>query len=265
MDSQPSMMACMWGSCQESFSSQSEIVGHVNLQHLPLPCDSFSLRLPINPTVSHPEEDSFLSCLWRDCNIYSSPDTIPGPSSGNHADTALNILASHLLQDHLGVPSPNIQQASEFHPPKDSDHEFNSSLPGPPVSTHSASPPPHHECSGMHVCHWQSCGQTFSSCDDLTFHITAMHVGAGKAQYECYWEGCTRHGNHSFTSKQKICRHLQVCRLCHPMIPPVLTPLISLIRDTDLFSARCVNRTFQRLQHCSSICGVTPKKVCTRP
>jgi uncharacterized Zn-finger protein len=61
-----------------------------------------------------------------------------------------------------------------------------------------------------HQCHWQNCAEMFPNLDDLTTHISSHHVGSGKAQYECFWEGCTRNGENGFSSKQKICRHIQV-------------------------------------------------------
>jgi hypothetical protein len=46
--------------------------------------------------------------------------------------------------------------------------------------------------------------------DELNAHITEVHVGHGKSVYECFWEGCDRHGNNAFPSKQKVMRHIQV-------------------------------------------------------
>ncbi|GAW08152.1 zinc finger protein 169 [Lentinula edodes] len=80
-----------------------------------------------------------------------------------------------------------------------------------------------HQCKGSHMCRWNGCGLTFDSCDDLTTHLTQAHVGSGKPHYDCYWGECVRNGQSGFTSKQKICRHLQShtghrpfqCNLCH--------------------------------------------------
>ena len=62
-----------------------------------------------------------------------------------------------------------------------------------------------------HTCLWEFCGASFETCDDLMSHMSAVHVGSGKPQYDCYWEGCMRNGEKGFSSRQKICRHLQVC------------------------------------------------------
>ncbi|KAF9462886.1 hypothetical protein BDZ94DRAFT_1260094 [Collybia nuda] len=223
-------LACMWGNCQAQFTSLTNLVGHVNLEHLqPSPGPI------VHSTTGTTHSDTTrLSCLWRDCDIYSSPESIPGSSSGNHVDEVLSILAHHLLNDHLGLST--YDQSTYGHRLDTPEYTRNSTIaqahPGyltPPTdpSLHSdspsQSPPPKHLCSGTHRCQWKDCGHTFTTCDDLTSHITALHVGAGKAQYECFWEGCNRNGNRGFSSKQKICRHLQShtghrpyqCNICH--------------------------------------------------
>jgi hypothetical protein len=218
INTQPPMVTCMWANCNAAFNSLSDLVGHVNLQHLRFPSPT-----PVS-SASHSSETQrqqnasmdALSCLWGDCNLYTSPDSIPGPSTGNQFDAALSILASHLFQDHLGLPD-NIAFAHVPVPQSPAPFETTSSIgiPTPPDSTSTSlsdSPDPAaaHECSGTHACHWKSCPQTFTSCDELTAHITSAHVGGGKSHYECFWDGCQRHGGQGFSSKQKICRHIQV-------------------------------------------------------
>lgn len=230
---QASIFNCMWGNCQAQFTSLAELVGHVNLQHLRLP--SPSVQLQAQPSTQYqlqPESSSqhnndpldALSCLWGDCHVYPSAESIPGPSSGNHLDSALGVLASHLLQDHLGIsgrselplpippqdPNPYNESAITTIPIPAALPAANS-IPSLTPSSTSTPPLPVHKCTGMHICHWKACSETFTSCSDLTSHITATHVGSGKAHYECFWDGCNRSGDRGFTSKQKICRHLQVC------------------------------------------------------
>ncbi|KAK7439993.1 zinc-finger protein [Stygiomarasmius scandens] len=77
--------------------------------------------------------------------------------------------------------------------------------------------------SDEHACLWQDCQETFTTCDELTNHLALVHIGSGKAHYECFWKDCSRNGQKGFTSKQKICRHLQShtghrpfqCKLCN--------------------------------------------------
>lgn len=61
-----------------------------------------------------------------------------------------------------------------------------------------------------HKCLWQGCSESFDACEDLTAHLSNVHVGSGRPVYECFWEGCTRNKDAGFGSRQKINRHLQV-------------------------------------------------------
>lgn len=197
--SSPETMTCMWGNCNATFHSLAELVGHVNLQHL-----RSSSAAPVAIDASNLPNTSLdaLSCLWKDCSVYPSHESIPGPSTGNPIDSAFNVLASHLLRDHLGLEGNHTTaHSTEPSPPINDDF----TPPDTPKDIVVA-----HECFGTHICHWQSCDESFGSCDELTVHITNTHVGAGKARYGCFWDGCTRHGEQGFTSKQKICRHIQV-------------------------------------------------------
>jgi hypothetical protein len=211
-----SYMTCMWGNCQVSFPTLEELVTHVNQQHL--------LGSDMNNSTD------MLSCLWGGCNANHS---IPSPSSGIQPDHVLGALTSHLLQDHLGLymPEATVTQPhllSPFpmspSPIPQSDSQENvrvkdeKALPGSQTTSSSlpASPSPltlHTDSpttATIHHCLWHSCSKTFSSCDELTAHINAEHVGSGKPRYDCFWEGCNRNEERGFFSKQKICRHLQV-------------------------------------------------------
>lgn len=205
---QPPDISCMWGNCNASFYSLSDLVGHVNLQHLRLPISVPTRRAP---EIQQQHQDTVtdpISCLWGDCNVYPSPNSMPGSSSGAISfDTALSTLASHLFQDHLGL----LNDASSTHVPVNTISAASTRVPDPSLTPSPESPGlVTHACSGTHVCHWQSCTQTFSSCDELTAHLASAHVGSGKAHYDCFWNDCKRHGEQGFSSKQKICRHLQV-------------------------------------------------------
>ncbi|KAI0091720.1 hypothetical protein BDY19DRAFT_885717 [Irpex rosettiformis] len=280
---------CMWSDCGATFTTMSDLVGHVNLQHLRLPpvdatsqqtqthqsfAQAFTQGQEINNQNSNAQMDpASLACLWADCRVYPTPASIPGPSMGDQTNNIIGILASHLMQDHLGLTTANSpgrmpSSTSSSATPTTIDSSVSSSnstqshaLPTPtptptPISTQSRSnsrtrssspspthsqsiptpspptPAPEHDCTSpsAHVCRWRGCGETFSSCDALTAHITGTHVGGGKAHYECSWEGCRRNsegvegkeGLGGFSSKQKICRHLQShtghrpfqCKIC---------------------------------------------------
>ncbi|KAJ7695167.1 hypothetical protein B0H17DRAFT_445851 [Mycena rosella] len=214
--STPFALACMWGDCGVSFSSLSDLAEHVNTMHLCHPPSLSSLP-------SSDVRDLFsMSCQWKDCNIYPTPDSVPGPSSGD-IEAILGVLSSHLLHDHLGLNGPpNHFHASAQSPqvlPHDSPHIASNLVQEPAVPS---PPSAEDESQAGHVCRWVSCGQSFSSLDDLTLHLTNVHVGTGKQSYDCHWQDCPRHGESGFASKQKLCRHLQShtghrpfqCKIC---------------------------------------------------
>ena len=67
-------------------------------------------------------------------------------------------------------------------------------------------------------CQWVNCRYSdveFDTTDSLMEHLSAEHVGSGKAEYACYWKGCNRNNDQNnvngkiFSSRQKIMRHLQ--------------------------------------------------------
>ncbi|KAI1796620.1 hypothetical protein LXA43DRAFT_986334 [Ganoderma leucocontextum] len=230
------VLQCRWSGCFATYSSLSDLVGHVNLQHLRLPptaASSLSSSYLTTPGSesrhgfqSQQAEMDSLACLWGNCQIYPSSQSVPGPSSGNSFNL-VDMLVSHLLQDHLGLsmrtPSFPTNDHNSAHTPShhhahphtpaltpraaSSPSTTNDGIPhgGPPT------PVPEHDCSNdaSHVCRWTGCGQTFVSCDALTEHIGSAHIGSGRAHYDCFWEGCARNGDNGFASKQKISRHMQ--------------------------------------------------------
>ncbi|KAF8216304.1 hypothetical protein K438DRAFT_1796995 [Mycena galopus ATCC 62051] len=192
-------LACMWGDCGASFMSRSDLAEHVNLVHLCHPPP------PLPPAMSDSRDLASMSCQWKDCCMYPTPDLVPSPSSGD-IDSMLCLLSSHLLHDHLGLDDV----PPCFHPHNcqfltESPAQAPSAAPEPGPSTL----PPETDGPAGHICRWSSCGQSFGSLDELTQHLTDAHVGSGKTSYDCYWEDCPRHGESGFTSKQKLSRHLQ--------------------------------------------------------
>jgi hypothetical protein len=207
------VLTCMWGNCQARFASLSDLVGHVNLEHLRLPSAPFPASASPNTVLEAQSDSSRPSCLWRNCTEFSTPE-IPTSSSGDTVDGFLSVLANHLLQDHLGhFPTSSSEESpltNLTHQSEGSQQNMDGIIAASVVERSiSPLPSPSHQCTGTHMCNWKSCGQSFTTCSDLTSHLTAVHVGSGKAHYECLWEGCNRNGNHGFSSKQKISRHLQ--------------------------------------------------------
>ncbi|KAJ7504536.1 hypothetical protein B0H11DRAFT_521801 [Mycena galericulata] len=184
-------LACMWADCGASFDQLSALAEHVNSIHLRHP------PAPAPPASSDASDPFSMSCRWKDCTEYPTPDSVPGPSSGD-IESMLGVLSSHLFHDHLGLNS-----LPTYLPPQSSELP----LPGPhPAVDDPAVLPSEDE---GHVCRWAWCGQSFGSIDELTIHLTNVHVGTGKTSYDCFWQDCPRHDENGFTSKQKLCRHLQ--------------------------------------------------------
>lgn len=110
--SSASSFACRWSDCGQCFRSLSELVGHVNLEHLRLPGSSPShdhahgapachVAPPPSPAPSQPNQPDVMACPWSDCSI------IPAPleTSGADFNASLCALASHLFHDHLNLPA----------------------------------------------------------------------------------------------------------------------------------------------------------------
>ena len=163
-------------------------------------------------------------------------------------DDALSSLAGHLLHDHLGLqggrrdhtvittndgtladaglpnPVPNLEQDMEMRAEEQRSGNKDQGMPlarsakqelnkpenedQHPMTVEVKSPTP---TMGAEKCCWRGCELSFASVDDLMNHLTTEHVGSGKNHYECFWSGCERNGQNGFGSKQKVCRHLQVC------------------------------------------------------
>ena len=240
---------CLWNGCGSSFPSLAELISHVNISHLrtyssqlpePVATPSSYLRL---------SSDAFgLSCQWGNCHEYSSTPLSTSSSPG--LDDALNSLTGHLLHDHLGlqgglgdhtmmttktaaladavlpVPTPNsgqdVEMRSEVQPSdiKQQDALLSGSAKqidvkkGDDEQQHRTTDEDKTQASATGAaekCCWRGCDLSFESIDELMNHLTTEHVGSGKNHYECFWRGCERSGKNGFTSKQKVCRHLQVC------------------------------------------------------
>ncbi|KAJ3790396.1 hypothetical protein GGU10DRAFT_371251 [Lentinula aff. detonsa] len=238
-----SSTVCMWGNCNAQFSSPDELIKHVNAEHLMLLPSETSTQHVLT-CQSDEEQQKKFSCLWRDCHELF-PDLVDAPSN-DRPHPPFDELTIHILSHHLGYPGPNQPPLPKFPDdyPKDYVDMYAHLFPNASESivatsdssqsdsgpSRSVTPPfsleeqeHSHQCKASHVCHWNDCGLTFDSCNDLTSHLAGIHVGSGKPHYDCYWGECGRNGQNGFTSKQKICRHLQShtghrpfqCNLCH--------------------------------------------------
>ena len=235
----PAKHICLWNGCRSSFPSLRELISHVNLSHLGV--SSSEPPEPISAPSSYLRLSSdapWLSCQWDNCHEYSPTAVTPSTAF----DDALSLLTGHLLHDHLGlqgapeehdvaIADAAIADAIVSVPEPGSGHDIKmrgeeqssdsrserQSIPlgesekrnheGSPISEDKM---PNHVVDGSEKCQWHGCELSFSTIDDLMNHLTAEHVGSGKNHYECFWGDCERSGKNGFTSKQKVCRHLQV-------------------------------------------------------
>lgn len=213
------MHGCMWGNCTSSFSSLSELRDHVVLVHL----ESSSADSPSNHNITVQDSPQCwpldTPCLWSKCDgSYQPQSMFTSPQS----------LYKHLMSDHLGVwssannnsqlPTPTEPASQntfdEISPTSCHGSIFESVISQDDSSSSNSAAKflanPEDCNSATHRCRWKDCSFYFSTCNDLTMHITSDHIGGGKAHYDCFWEGCPRNGGQGFQSKQKICRHVQV-------------------------------------------------------
>ena len=240
--------SCMWADCHAAFGSLQDLATHVNIQHLQIPSTSSSANNQLVPSQDpacsryqpapalNSTNQVFPSCHWGDCHVYPTAEGVPS-SSDRPLDAALGVLAAHLWEYHLGLPSPPPQFTF---PPSSTtfvteDVEamdvavVDPSVGDAPTPSELSPASPHEDAFGLaqdkthshdqghdctmtdHPCKWLDCQERFATCQTLMAHITAEHVGGGKNHYGCFWDGCGRNGDKGFKSKQKICRHLQVC------------------------------------------------------
>ncbi|KAG2145135.1 hypothetical protein DEU56DRAFT_789030 [Suillus clintonianus] len=232
----PQMYNCLWADCKATFPTITELVGHVNLDHLRpqnLTKESASQQVCSNVPRNQHFEPNALSCHWGDCAMYPSPESISSSSTTAFTDTVLNVLTTHLMQDHLGINYPFLQSTTVHTAPPQkipptcmeniAHDESPADAPSDPSPRKSCPPDSPSTDYAIKPCQWSGCTQTFSSPDDLTKHILAAHIGSGKAHYECCWEGCSRNGTQGFSSKQKVARHMQShtghrpfkCKVCN--------------------------------------------------
>ncbi|KAI0272773.1 hypothetical protein BC834DRAFT_966740 [Gloeopeniophorella convolvens] len=210
--SDDSGLSCQWGNCHEyssvGISSGSSLdnalnmlTGHLLHDHLGLQAErgGYAAATEESPTVAikdlpdpapepHQQPRHQFEARSEDCLSGLRNAKSDSASSGKGAR-------------HRGT---NVAHGRDEHLPQGEDNA------------------PHPVADGPEKCRWHGCGLSFATVDDLTSHLTNEHVGSGRNHYECFWDGCERSGQNGFTSKQKVCRHLQMhtghkpfqCKLC---------------------------------------------------
>lgn len=279
---------CMWNGCPFSFLTRDELVRHVNHHHLPPAEPAQNQEQPDNHQYHRmePPDD-------QASQVYPSPSTsqitytetpvYPSPPSSIGIDEEELNWKIRCIQHELGtcegkmaarergelppvnVPTPSGSEGNQTEENRGCMLADRTSSPAIASSSNVISSTSTHSCAGIHYCRWASCSAFFDSCDNLTAHLNTVHVGSGKARYDCFWDGCDRNGERGLGSKQKICRHLQVCCKSRLIILRLKLEanecLDRAIQVTVRSFAKSVNNTFQRQLHCSSTCEDIQKKV----
>ncbi|KAG7093607.1 hypothetical protein E1B28_007272 [Marasmius oreades] len=212
-DSTNCQISCLWGNCNQqlfadfvaSDSAQPTDVsaddpGQHHLQHFnALSMHLFEDHLNFQNTAVNQSQGQ----------VQPSGQLLVAENAGageNHYDFSF----PRQEEEVFNLDTPSCSPSSPASPPAPSSHILTSSS--------LSSPTDELGTTDGYTCRWDSCQQTFDTCTALTEHLTKVHVGSGKQRYECLWEGCTRNYRNrnggggkegGFTSKQKICRHLQ--------------------------------------------------------
>ena len=164
------------------------IAVHIFRDHLGLPPDIASGASEIPQDCREDAEASHDSSTRNfELDVLSTPTLSPTLS-------ALTALESVDIVSTPPQEYPDKAPEMDIDPPK-------TAMPGACVSS---------KTSHTHKCLWLGCSEYFETCEDLTAHLSKMHVGGGRPVYECFWEGCNRNKDAGFGSRQKINRHLQV-------------------------------------------------------
>lgn len=198
----PSTARCMWAGCERAFVSVQALAEHVNTEHLVLATPAEPASAPV--------------CQWNDCAAQPSWQAQSAAFSANAFPFAMESqrqqLADHFLQHHLGVSQAHAsrlltEDARSRSSRSPSGERSGSTEDEDTAHAHEAG---EHDCAtSAHVCQWRGCAATFDSCASLTEHLDKIHVVGGRSRYDCFWGTCERNGERGFSSKQKICRHLQ--------------------------------------------------------
>ncbi len=216
------LLACLWDDCLPPIDGST--FGAMSGWHDPQ-VDTASLNqyLSSGPAHSHPHPH----VVHQPMRAHPVPADHSLPHGPASLDSATAVL-KHLLQQHLGMDTTKgLLDMAAAH--------ADSSTPVQSAASESKS-----AAALPHACCWIDCGERFDSLAALTDHLSEVHVGKGKNEYECLWSGCVvcdcedgedepacEHAHQGeakqvammdpakptgkrFATRQKIMRHLQV-------------------------------------------------------
>jgi len=163
---------CHFGNeCDLRFTSPVDMLQHIKSEHMPKMTSTCSPHFSMYPPI--PQQDHHSNYP----NVHPSMLHCEWDSCKASANTA------HELFNH--VESQHLQAAYQI----PESHKCEWLIPGLSGQT-------------------RPCGVCLPSTEELTQHITQVHVGYKKNKYKCLWQGCER-GERDFGQRQKVLRHMQ--------------------------------------------------------
>ena len=189
---------CRWAGCQGQMPTLEELALHVQKFHL------------------HPSATTQDPAAWHDTqNMAASMSSLlPGPTTSSSALTPSTPMPISTAPNNPLPSEIKLDLTEHFREAEALLQESHTACLCPPAQ----------EGRKRHPCGWIHCTESFDTHAELTAHITALHVGSGKTEYECGWVGCPRaQEGRKFSQKQKVLRHIQthtgdrpyVCPECH--------------------------------------------------
>lgn len=185
----PTRFYCHWDTHSEdipSFFSELELDTHIRDNHF--------------ATL----DEDLAQCHWDACHEVVKFDDFKDHYKNSHQEQAVK-------PHECCEPRATLHQSPE---PYVRMHAQKPVAPLPSFKLPSLMEVPHattHKCCS--VCQWELepgkiCGRVFDMSQDLNAHVAADHIGSGKSNYVCKWQGCSRECR-PFLQRQKIIRHLQ--------------------------------------------------------
>lgn len=246
-----SKLSCHWRNC-DKHPAEHEPKPHT----CPLPYEQWRDLIAVHIFRDHlglpPDIASGASEIPQDCS--EAADASHSSSMGTEArNIELDVLSTPTLSPTLSNLTALESVDVESTPPqeyadKGLPHTLEMDIDPPQTAMPSACVP----SKTSHKCLWLGCSESFETCEDLTAHLSKVHVGGGRPVYECFWEGCTRNKDAGFGSRQKINRHLQV-RATSTCLNNIWLTLLSLTLDIAPFNVASASKISPKQLHYSSI------------
>lgn len=205
---------CEWENCNSTLKNSFHLQNHIMENHL----------LPEYPN-SLQNQDEVFDCEWKNCD-FNSMD--------------LFSLMDHINKDHglkMDMKKTSITQTPDSDIFDSTPKTVSSTCSGHNCSSSSSSNNNTHNHTHTHtnnrqkaqlpeqtICKWNHdgdiCNKEFPNAEKLHEHVIQDHVGSGKSEYVCHWDGCER-VHRSFNQRQKVIRHLHVHTRYKPFVCPV--------------------------------------------